>query len=123
MTTEADHSWRELGRGEWPADVVVPQEPPSEQARASLGLPPTRRPIRAAGVRQTPVFDPAAQEYIAGVPRRSPVTGRLPRRPGAVPEWIRVHRVRGYECDADRVCAPEHPMMDCFSRLCPSSPL
>ncbi|MET8776852.1 nucleotidyl transferase AbiEii/AbiGii toxin family protein [Nocardia sp. NPDC004654] len=67
MTTEADRSWKGLGSGGWPADAVVPHDPPTEQARPKLGLPPTLRPVQADGVRQTPVFDPAAKPHFAAM--------------------------------------------------------
>ncbi|TQM32482.1 nucleotidyl transferase AbiEii/AbiGii toxin family protein [Nocardia bhagyanarayanae] len=67
MTTEADRSWKELGIGGWSADAVVPHDPPTEQIRTWIGLPPTLRPVRADGVRQTPVFDPAAKSHFAAM--------------------------------------------------------
>lgn len=59
--------WDRIGTGPWPADMVVPTAPAEDAVAEERDLPPTLRPVAGEGVRQRPVFDPAARHHNLGM--------------------------------------------------------
>ncbi|WP_405011823.1 nucleotidyl transferase AbiEii/AbiGii toxin family protein [Kitasatospora sp. NBC_01539] len=72
--------WHDLGYGPWSPELRVPQQRPTADESADLGLPRSLRPVVGDGVVQRPVFDPSLAEFTralrAGDPEfADPATG------------------------------------------------